>query len=82
MTVEHTNIKSLASYDLNDSLISLVDRSIATSRKLLPVEYTDNILTLATFDKNNVVEADIIASQIKAARPDIVFKKILKRPGS
>ena len=77
LTVEHTNIKSLASYELNDYLISLVDRSIATSRKLLPVDYTDNILTLATFDKNNVVEADIIASQIKEAQPDVVFKKIL-----
>ena len=75
MTFEN-KIRNLSSYDLNDNLIEMVDKNIATSRRLMPVEYKDNILTLATCEKSNALEADIITGQIRSARPDLKLEKI------
>lgn len=69
-------VKNLSSYDIDSKLLTLVDKNIALSRMLLPISYKDNVLDLATYRKNNLLEADIITEQIKKERPDTKFDAI------
>lgn len=59
--------ESLADIDITEAIVSLVDRSIAINRHLMPIKYDreSQVLMLVTYDTENILQKNIILDQLQ-----------------
>lgn len=62
---------SLADIDITEAIVSLVDRSIAINRHLMPIRYDreSQVLLLVTYDTENILQKNIILDQLQKSKP-------------
>ena len=63
--------ESLADIDITEAIVSLVDRSIAINRHLMPIKYDreSQVLLLVTYDTENILQKNIILDQLQKNKP-------------